>query len=68
MLSNWKYEAGKYLENFQITLVWMLPKWLVKWAVIRMWSKATTVDFTQLTPDEVTIWMALKAWDNQVEA
>lgn len=40
----------------------MLPKWLVYYAVIRMWAKATVRDYPDRSPGEVNLWDALKAW------
>lgn len=40
-----------------------LPKMVMYWVIIRVWAKLTTTKYTDETPDEVTIWNALKYLD-----
>lgn len=37
-----------------------LPNGVLYWVVIRVWARLTTTKFTDKTPEEVTIWDALK--------
>ncbi len=43
-------------------IAWWLPKSIVRYATIRLFSHATVTDYTDRTPDQVSIWDALKAW------
>lgn len=62
---NLRYEAWRRVERAQIKCAWMLPRWLVKWAAIRMMANATTGKYaTQVVPD-LTAMDALKRWDEQ---
>jgi hypothetical protein len=41
-------------------LAYILPKSLMYWVIIRVWADLTTTKYTNKTPDEVTVFMALK--------
>lgn len=48
-------------------LAWLLPHELVKWAVVRVATYATSGKYSLDIIPEVTIMTALKRWDGQNE-
>jgi hypothetical protein len=61
------YELPSFLwrrrRNAAMCIVWMLPMWVIRWAVIRAWANATTGPYGNDEPDSVTWSVALKRWD-----
>ena len=51
------------IERLKVWVAWKLPRWLVHWCVIRLMAHATTQVYPDRTPDSITIWEYLKAWD-----
>lgn len=51
------------LENFQIWLVWLLPRWLIKWATIRLIAYATTGVYGGTEVPKLSAMDALNRWD-----
>lgn len=49
--------------NFWYWVVKFLPRKLVYFCVMRVWVYATTRVYTDKQPDEVTCFMAVKAWE-----
>lgn len=60
-----KHWIAKKLENFMIAFVFMLPRRIAHWSVIRVWAHATCRVHTDKSPDQVTWSMALKAWEQK---
>ena len=53
------------MSEFKLSekIAYLLPSKVLYWAIIRVWAKLTTEKYIDKTPDEVTIWMALKYLD-----
>ena len=49
--------ARRRRERLQLRLAWALPKWLLKWAVVRAYAVATTGAYGDTPPDTVTYRM-----------
>lgn len=41
-------------------IAYLLPRGVLYWAVIRVWAEITTTTHQNSTPDQVTVWDALK--------
>lgn len=50
------------MEKLWVWLAWRLPKELVRWASVRLMAHATTTEYAQKEPAEVSILDALRAW------
>ena len=48
-----RWRWANCLPKFQMAVAWKLPRWLVRWAVVRAYARATTTEPTK-TPDELT--------------
>jgi hypothetical protein len=55
----WLLRGGLYhwVERRQMWVAWHVPKWLMRWVVIRAFAKATTGDYGDTEPDKVTFRM-----------
>jgi hypothetical protein len=51
-------------EKFQIWCAWHLPKWLVKWAAIRLVAHATSGEYDTTIVPELSAMDAIKRWDS----
>lgn len=60
MLEYWWSEKK---DKLQMWLAWRLPKWLVKWAAVRLMVHATTGEYGSTVVTELTAMDALKRWD-----
>ena len=47
-----RYLIYRYNEKAQMFIAWHLPKWLVRWTVVRAFAKATTYAGDR-HPDEI---------------
>lgn len=56
-----KYQFLKYKEKFIIWFWWKMPNSVLFWAVNQAWAKATTTEFTNKHPDEIT-WSEMQKW------
>ena len=65
MLYDFRYEWNKRKEKFKLWFVWNLPKWVVYWCVIRVWAYVTCDEYSDRSPDEVSLSEALKSWEKQ---
>ena len=52
----------KIKEKIQMKVAWMLPKWLVTWASIRMIAYATQGEYGDTIVPELTAMDAVKRW------
>lgn len=52
-------------EKLQMWIAWHLPKWLVKWAAIRLIAHASASDQHTGPVPELTAMDAVKAWETQ---
>lgn len=51
------------IERLKMALAWRLPRWLVYWAVIRVWAHGTTGQYGDTEPDRLGWNEALKRWE-----
>lgn len=51
-------------EKLQMWFAWRLPKWLVKWAAVRLMAHATTGEYGSTVVPELTAMDALKRWES----
>jgi len=49
-------------EKLQMWLVWRLPRWLIKWASVRLMANATQGQYSNTIVPELTAMDALKRW------
>ena len=52
-------------ERVVMWFVWMLPRWLVKWCVVRAVAYATTGKWSGQIVPELTAMDALERWDDE---
>lgn len=57
-----KHKYKLFKEKFQMWVAWKLPKWLVKWAAIRLMVHATTGTYSHTVTPELTCISALNRW------
>lgn len=58
----WKYWLYDKKEQLQIWVAWHIPKWLVKWAAVRLGANATTGKYSNTVTPDLTLIDALKRW------
>lgn len=51
-------------EKVQMWIAWRLPRWLVKWAAVRLVAEATTGKYGTTIVPELTAMDALKRWES----
>jgi hypothetical protein len=56
------------IERLQMKLVWMLPRWVIRWAVVRAIAHATTGEWSNQVVPELTAMDAMQRWDSEVQA
>ena len=59
----WYYDRKRLPDTIAQWIAMHLPKRVAYWAYIRVHASATTGTFADKTPDEVTVFMALKDWN-----
>lgn len=50
-------------EKVQMFIAWLLPRWLVYWAAIRLGTNATTGQWDHQNVPELYFTDALKRWE-----
>lgn len=50
-------------DKLQMWIIWKLPKWLIKWASIRLIAHATTGKYSSTIVPELSAMDALKRWE-----
>ena len=50
-------------DKIQMWIAWRLPKWLVKWAAVRLIAHATAGEYSTTIVPELRVMDALKRWD-----
>lgn len=50
-------------DSLQMWFAWRLPRWLVKWAAVRLMAHATTGKYSATVVPELTAMDALKRWE-----
>lgn len=53
---------GVVMERVAMAIAWMLPKRLVYWAAVRLFSHATTGRYGHTVVPELTATEALRRW------
>ena len=53
---------NRRVERIQMAVAWLLPRWLVKWAAIRLMAHATQGYWENQIVPELTALDALKRW------
>lgn len=56
-----------FKEKIQMKIAWLMPKWLVKWCVIRLMPHATQGKYRNQNVPELTCIQALKRWGKEYE-
>lgn len=49
-------------EKVIMAIVWRLPKWMIYWAAIRLFSHATTGPYGSTVASELTVFDAVERW------
>ena len=49
-------------EKIQMWVAWKLPRWLVRWASVRMIANATQGEYSSTVVPELGAMEALKRW------
>jgi len=52
------------IEELQLCVAHLLPRWLVKWAAIRLIAYATSGKYGSTVVPELTAMDALKRWES----
>ena len=63
---NWWYKLQRidlWRTNLWLRFTWFLPAKAIYWCGIRMAAYATTGDYSNKEPDNVSIMDMLKAWE-----
>lgn len=55
----------KKMDDFSLWIAWHLPKAVVKWAFVRVFSVASTGKFSFKGAGTITCFEASEAWDEQ---
>ena len=58
-----KYWWNVKKEKLEMWIAWRLPKWLVKWAAVRLIAHATTGRYASTVAPELTAMDAMRRWD-----
>lgn len=59
-----RFEVAK--EKLMMQIVWWVPRWLVKWCAVRVFSHATTGKWSTQNALELDFPTALKRWNNEI--
>jgi hypothetical protein len=51
------------VEKIQMWIAWKLPRWLVRWASVRMIAHATTGRYSTTVVPEISAMDALQRWE-----
>ena len=62
MATNWKYEYDKLKEKFMFWVAWKMPKWLVYYCTIRVFSHSSTGNHSNTEAGRLTVFEALHDW------
>lgn len=57
-----EYEIYKLKQKAMMKTAWLLPRWLVYFATIRLISHATVGKYENTVPDKLGAMEALKRW------
>lgn len=47
-------------------IAWVLPRSVVRYVTIRLFAHASTREYSDRTPDAITLWEALDSWEKNV--
>ncbi len=57
-----RYQATKRLESLQLKIVWHLPRWVIRWAVVRATLHATNGKWSGEIVNEIPATEVSKRW------
>lgn len=60
-----RWWLSRQAEARTMQFVWLLPRGLVYWAVIRCWAYGTTGPYGTTEPDSLTWSEALRRWEGR---
>jgi hypothetical protein len=60
-----KYWWRHKLDKLQMFVAWRLPRWLVRWAAVRLVAHATTGRYGHTLTVKLTAVEALRRWDEE---
>ena len=60
---SFQWRLTRIVEDAQMWLVWRLPRWLVRWAVVRATLHATSGQRSNEVVPEVTAIEVMQRWD-----
>lgn len=63
-----KYQATKKVEKLQRKIVWALPSWLIKWAVVRATLHASNGKWSKDLVNEIPAVEVLSRWEESNES
>ncbi len=58
-----QYQATKKTERLQRQIVWLLPRWLIKWATVRSTLYATNGKWSKTVVPKITAMEVLNRWE-----
>lgn len=50
------------IEKIQMAVVWKMPRWVIRWALVRAHAQASAIVPTQECPT-ITVHQAAQRWD-----
>jgi hypothetical protein len=59
----WRLQIRKRIDRAQMAIAWRLPRWLVRWAAVRVIAHATTGRYDKTVVPELPAMEALSRWD-----
>jgi len=59
----WLVDRVHWVEQLQMAIAWSLPRWLVKWAVVRATAHATMGQWGSTHPDSITPMDVMERWE-----
>jgi hypothetical protein len=62
-----KYQATKKLERLERKVVWLLPRWLIRWAVVRATLHATNGKWGKTVVPKITALEVMERWEESNE-
>jgi hypothetical protein len=57
-----RYKAIRLREKMAMRIVWALPNWVIKWAVVRALAHATMGEWGMEHPGAVTAFQVMDRW------
>lgn len=54
-------------EKIAMNIAWLLPRWLIYFAIIRAWANATTGQYGNTNPSDLTVYTMIRRWEDKNE-